>query len=168
MKNWIKSTITTTFFFFCFAGAFIITASAGEYHSLKNIKSVDTIFDFRDGKPGSAVIHLKLVHDTFKDQAIRAVSEKPKFAVVFMASSVLLLSNERYKFSDSERKKLAEFDEIISAMAKDGIRLEVCMFAANLFKVDPETIAPEIHRVNNGWISSLGYQEKGYSLIPAY
>lgn len=168
MKNWIKSIITTAIFFLCLAGVYIIPVSAGEYDSLKNIQSADTIFDFRDGKPGSAVIHLKLVHDTFKDQAVRAVSEKPNFAVVFMASSVLLLSSERYKFSDSERKMLDEFDEIISAMAKDGIRLEVCMFAANLFKVDPKTIAPEIHQVDNGWISSLGYQEQGYSLIPAY
>lgn len=168
MKNSIILSVTTAFFYLCLAGAFVIPASAGEYISLKGIKSVDTIFDFRDGKPGSALIHLKLIHNTFKDQAIRDVSEKPQFAVVFMASSVLLLSSERYKFSDSDKKKLVEFDETISAMAKDGIRLEVCMFAANLFKVAPETIASEIHQIENGWISSLGYQEKGFSLIPAY
>lgn len=168
MKKPIISSITAVLFILCLTAFFAIPASAGEYESLKGIKSVNTVFDFRDGKTESAVIHLKLIHDTFKDQAIRAVSEKPEFAVVFMASSVLLLSNERDEFSDSEKEQLAEFDETISAMAKDGIRLEVCLFAANLFGVKPETIAPEIHQVDNGWISSLGYQEKGYSLIPAY
>jgi intracellular sulfur oxidation DsrE/DsrF family protein len=59
-------------------------------------------------------------------------------------------------------------DKIIAAMAKDGIRLEVCLFAAKVLGVNPDSIAPEIHRVGNGWIASLGYQQKGYSLIPVY
>ena len=57
---------------------------------------------------------------------------------------------------------------MISAAAKDGIRLEVCMYAVKFFGVNPESISKEIHRVGNGWISSLGYQQKGYSLVPAY
>jgi len=27
---------------------------------------------------------------------------------------------------------------------------------------------PEIKHVSNGWISLIGYQAKGYSLVPAY
>jgi hypothetical protein len=41
-------------------------------------------------------------------------------------------------------------------------------FAANFFNVDPETISPLISRVDNGWISSIGYQAKGYQLVPVY
>ena len=59
-------------------------------------------------------------------------------------------------------------DKVISAMSKDGIKLEICMFAANLFGVASESVSPEINRVHNGWISSMGYQAKGYALIPAY
>ena len=114
------------------------------------------------------MIHLQLVHATYKDQAIQAISQKPEFVVVFMDSSVLLLSNDREKFSDAEKNQLEEFDKTISAMVNDGIRLEVCLFAANLLGVKPETIASEIYQVENGWIASLGYQQKGYSLIPAY
>ena len=135
---------------------------------MKDAKSVNTVFDFRDGKVESASIHLKLIHDTYMDQSLRAVSEKPEFAVVFMASSVLLLSSDRDKFSDEEKAKLAEFDETIKAMAKDGIKLEICMFAGNLFGVRPESIAQEIEQINNGWIAALGYQQSGYSLIPVY
>jgi hypothetical protein len=66
----------------------------------------------------------------------------------------LLLSNDREKFSDAEKKRLEEFDKTMSAMAKDGIRLEVCLFAANLLGVKPETIASEVHQVANDWIAS--------------
>lgn len=168
MKNYIISARTAIFIILCLAGFFIIPVSAEQYESLKGVKSVNTIFDFRDGNTGTALIHLKLVHDTYKDQAIEAISPKPEFVVVFMDTSVLLLSKDRKKFSDLDKKRLEELDKTISAMAKDGIRLEVCLFAANLLGVKPENIASEIHQVANGWIASLGYQQKGYSLIPAY
>jgi len=168
MKKSVGSTLAASFFILCLLGFFAASASAQEYEALKGIKSVNTIFDFRDGDTENALIHLKLVHDTFKDPAIRAISEKPEFVVVFMDVSVLLLSNNREKFSSEEKKLLEEFDQTIAAMAKDGIRLEVCMFAAGLLGVKPESIAPEIHPVGNGWIASLGYQQKGYSVVPAY
>ena len=168
MKNLIILSKTAVLFILCLAVFLVIPASAGQYESLKGLKSVKTIFDFRDGDTGSALIHLQLVHATYKDQAIQAISQKPDFVVVFMDSSVLLLSKDREKFSDAEKNQLEEFDKTISAMVNDGIRLEVCLFAANLLGVKPETIASEIHQVENGWIASLGYQQKGYSLIPAY
>ncbi|MGB3210011.1 MAG: DsrE family protein [Desulforhopalus sp.] len=168
MKIFITSSKIVVFFILFLAGFVINSASAEQYQGLNGVKSVNTVFDFRDGNIGSALIHLKLVHDTYKDQAIQAVSQKPEFVVVFMDSSVLLLSSDRENFSDEEKKRLEEFDTTIAVMAKDGIRLEVCLFAANLLGVKPENIASEIHQVGNGWIASLGYQQKGYSLIPAY
>jgi len=142
--------------------------NAREYDALKGVKSVNTIFDFRDGKPDSALVHLKLIHDTFKDQELKAVSQKHDFVVVFMGPSVMLLSKDREKFSPDEKKQLEQFDSTISAMAKDGVRLEMCLVAANFFKVDPGSVAPEIKLVDNGWIASLGYQQQGYSLVPVF
>ncbi len=141
---------------------------AGEYKALKDVKSVKTVFDFRDGNPEYALVHIKLLHDTFKDKAIRAVTEKPDFVVVFMAGSVKLLTSTRDSFSAEQKKYLEEMDQVIQAMADDGIRMEICSFAADFFKVDLETVTPLISRVDNGWISSLGYQSKGYALVPVY
>ena len=53
-------------------------------------------------------------------------------------------------------------------MSKDGVKLEICLFAAEVFGVDPASVLPEIKRVGNGWISLIGYQSKGYALVPAY
>ncbi len=116
----------------------------------------------------SALVHIKLVHDSYQAKAIKAVTEKPDFVVIFMDSSVKLLSNSREGFSPEEKKLLEEMDNVITAMSRDGIQMEICMFAANFFGVDPASISPLISRVENGWISSMGYQAKGYSLIPAF
>jgi len=75
----------------------------------------------------------------------------------------------RFDFLTAEEKKLLEeIDNVITAMSRDGIQMEICLFAANFFGVDPASISPLISRVDNGWISSMGYQAKGYSLIPAF
>lgn len=168
MKHTVASMAGTAVLVLSLLGFFSVPASADEYAALKGVQSVKTLFDFRDGNPETALIHLKLVHDTYKDKAILAITKKPEFVVVFMDVSVLVLSSNRGNFSAEEQAKLAEFDKTIKAMAQDGIRLEVCMFAARSLKVDPATIAPEIQRVGNGWIASMGYQQQGYAVVPAY
>lgn len=138
------------------------------YRALEGVETVDTIFDFRDADPESALGHLKLVHQTYTDEAITDIAEKPKFAVVFMARAVELLSDDRDAFSPKQQQMLEEMDRLIAEMVSDGIVVEVCLVAVDYFGVNPETISPAIERVNNGWISSLGYQHSGYALIPVY
>jgi intracellular sulfur oxidation DsrE/DsrF family protein len=163
-----KSKLRVILLFTCLLLTFAATGMAGDYRALKEVQSVKTVFDFRDGNPEYALVHIKLLHDTYKDKAIRAVTDKPDFVVIFMAGSVKLLSNNRDGFSLEQKKMLEEMDNVISAMSQDGIRMEICMFASNFFNVDPASVSPLISRVDNGWISSMGYQAKGYTLVPVY
>jgi intracellular sulfur oxidation DsrE/DsrF family protein len=139
-----------------------------DYEALKGLKEVKAIFDVRIADPKSAVEHLKLVQQTFKDKSITAVSKNPSFVVVFMGPSVKLISKNSDEFPPEDKKTLDEIVGIIAAMSKDGINLEACLVAAKAFGVDPASILPEIKHVGNGWISSIGYQANGYSLVPAY
>lgn len=54
---------------------------------------------------------------------------------------------------------------MVRQLKKDGVKMEVCLYAANVVGVDPSTILPEIDPVNNGFISTIGYQAQGYSLV---
>ena len=168
MIHHFKIAPIVTFFALLILAAVVMPANAQDYKSLEGINGVNTIFDFRESTPASVLGHLSLVHKTYKDKAIRSIDEAPEFVVVFMGPSVKLLSSDRREFSAKERATLEKMDSVISAMAEDGIRLEVCLFAVSSFGVDPESIASEINRVPNGWISSIGYQVKGYALIPVF
>ena len=148
--------------------AAIGSASAATYESLAGMKSIKAIFDVRAGNTKSAVMQLKLIHDTYKDKSIRAVSKKPSFIVAFMGPSVKLISKDKQGISPEDQKAMDEIALTVQAMAKDGIKLEVCDFAVKAFGVDPASILPEIKHVPNGWITLIGYQAKGYSLVPAY
>jgi intracellular sulfur oxidation DsrE/DsrF family protein len=152
----------------CLVIAFAAYASAEEYEVLKGMKSVKAIFDVRAATPKSGAVQLKLIHDTFKDKNLTAISKKPAFVVAFMGPSVKFISKNRDGYSAEDQKILDEIAGTVSAMAKDGIRMEICLFAAKLFGVEPGSVLPEIKQVGNGWISLIGYQAKGYSLVPAY
>ncbi len=119
--------------------------------ALKGVKSVKAIFDVRVASPKAAVIQLNLIHQTY--QQLVAENKKPGFVVSFMGPAVKLISKSRQGFGAEEQKSLDEIAVTISRMAKDGFRVEICMFAAGLFGVDPASILPEIKKVENGWIS---------------
>jgi intracellular sulfur oxidation DsrE/DsrF family protein len=148
--------------------AVVGSAFAATYESLAGMKSVKAIFDVRAANAKSAAVQIKLIHDTYKDQGIRAVSKKPLFVVAFMGPSVKLLSKDKQGFSAEDQKLMDEIAQTVQAMAKDGIKLEVCDFASKVFGVDPASILPEIKHVPNGWISLIGYQARGYSIVPVY
>jgi intracellular sulfur oxidation DsrE/DsrF family protein len=164
-KNRILVSIVVASVFMLAAVGF---ASAATYESLAGMKSVKAIFDVRAANAKSAAVQIKLIHDTYKDQGIRAVSKKPLFVVAFMGPSVKLLSKDKQGFSAEDQKLMDEIAQTVQAMAKDGIKLEVCDFASKVFGVDPASILPEIKHVPNGWISLIGYQARGYSIVPVY
>ena len=140
--------------------------SAQDYDAMKGVNNANVIFDMRDGVPKIAAVHMKLIHETYKQ--LVAMKKNPVFVVVFIGSAVKLISSNRAEFSAEDQEYLKEIADTISKMSKDGIDFEVCLAAVNYFGVDPATIQSEVKHVPNGWISEIGYQARRYSLVPVY
>jgi intracellular sulfur oxidation DsrE/DsrF family protein len=168
----MKSVSTTIILGMVLSGCLLflnaVSVFGEEYEVLKGLDSVKTVFDVRTGNPKSAAMQLDLIHLMFKDKRLRKVTEKPEFVLVFIGPAVKLISTQTEGFSPEAKEKLGKIANTISEMAKDGIKLEICLFAANALGVDPASLLPEIKHVGNGWISLIGYQAKGYSLVPVY
>ena len=144
----------------------VSTAYSEEYEGMTSVKSTKIVFDERESNPKATALHLKLVHQTYKDLA--AMKKQPAIVVMFMGPSVKLVSKNREGFSTEDNKSLDEIANTISAMSKDGIKSEICLVAVKFFNVDPASVLPEIKLVGNGWISATVYQAQGYSLVPVY
>jgi intracellular sulfur oxidation DsrE/DsrF family protein len=168
MKRESRTIMRSLFFSICLLFAVVASGFCEEYESLKGLKSIKAVFDVEIGNPASAALHLKVIHDTCKDKNIIAVSKKPATVVIFLGPSVKLISKKREGFSPEDQKQLDEIARTISEMSKDGIKLEICLVAAKLFGVDPASVLPGIKPVPNGWVSLIGYETKGYSLVPVY
>lgn len=150
---------------------FLLAATAGtgfseEYPMLKGLESVKAVFGFEIGNPQSALAHLQVIHQTYQDKNIRIGKKKPEIVVVFYGPSVKLASKNRGGVSAADRKIVEEYANTISAMARDGVKFEICLIALKFAGVDPSSVMPEIKVVGNGWISVIVYQAGGYSLVP--
>ncbi len=142
-----------------------VSSFASQYNALKGLDSVRAVFDVRVGNPKVAAVHLDLIHKTFKDPNLHINSKKPEVIVVFMGPAVKLVSKTREGLAPEAAAHLDTIAGIVSKMAKDGIKLEICVAAVELMGIDPDSILPEINKVDNGWISAIGYQLNGYALI---
>ena len=168
MKKRSKSTVLALTFLIGLLSTTAVGFASQEGDALKGLKSVKAIFDFRTGNLKVASVMLGAIHETYKGKDITAVTNKPQFMVVFLGPSVKLITNNREGVSPEDHKILDAIAERISAMAKDGIKLEICLFAARMFQVDPATVYSDIKHTENGVISLIGYQAKGFSLVPIY
>jgi uncharacterized protein len=140
-------------------------AQEQEYEAMEGVESVvKTAFDFRVGDSEAALGHLNLIHAMLDDPSMMRGGQKPEMVVVFIGPSVELVSTKGMGMGPGPGSRSAIADKI-SAMDEDGVRFEICMTAAHALEVTPESILPEIVQVGNGWISLIGYQQNGYSLI---
>jgi intracellular sulfur oxidation DsrE/DsrF family protein len=159
-----------------FSGLFIVlvvilsafNSAAADYDMLQGLKSFNAVVDMRSGKPKSLALQLDLIHQMYKDASVRKVTENPDFVIIFIGPSVKLVSTNTEGFSAEDKMTVAKIAKTISAMAKDGIKFEICLIAVDLLGVDRTSILPEIKLVGNGWISLVGYQHLGYGLVPVY
>ena len=168
MKRESRTIMIGLFFSIGLSFAVVASGSCQEYEALKGLKAVKAVFDVRISNPASAALQLKLIHDTCKDKNIMAVTKNPSAVVIFIGPSVKLISKKREGFSSEEQKQLDEIARTVAEMSKDGIKIEICLFAAKVFGVDPASVLPGIKHVPNGWVSLIGYEAHGYSLVPAY
>jgi len=140
-------------------------AVSGEYTALNGIKGVKAVFDVSLGSPKVANIVFWAVQNVYKDKSVRSLKEPPQVAVVFHGPAVKLISTDREGFKSSDTEMLDKFAGMIRQMKKDGVKLEVCEYALKVLNVKPDTILPEVDLVGNGFISVVGYQSQGYSVV---
>jgi len=143
------------------------TAYSAGNQSLRDLKTVRAVIDFRTGNPKKALLYLTLIGDTYQERDLRTVTTHPEFLVNFGGESVKLLAKDTKEYSPEEQTTIDEIKEKISTLANEGIKFEYCIYGAKLFGVEPANV-PGMSVVDNGWVSLIGYQSSGYSLVPAY
>ncbi|MFC1845463.1 DsrE family protein [Thermodesulfobacteriota bacterium] len=169
MKKNNKSLLQKLFAIFImslFLALQVLPTVAGEYdNALKDVKGVKVIFNVSSGDPGFANIVFWAVRNTYQDEAVSTLQEKPKVAIVFHGPVVKLLSSDRSGFDKEDNTEIDKFQATLQQMKKEGVKLEVCIYAVKVLGLDPATIMPEIDQVGNGFISVAGYQAQGYTVV---
>lgn len=143
-------------------------ASAEEYkntRALSGLSVVKAYFDVNTGVPAKLKSKLLFIDRSYEQLLQSGVT--PEFIVGFRsaASNFVTKGDEDYVFDDDEIAAKKKVHEWIRIFKKRGIIMEQCMLSAEIYEIDPQDFLPELEPVNNGYVSMIGYQTKGYSQI---
>ena len=117
------------------------------------------------GNPKVANIVFWAVKNAYEAPEVRALSKAPNIAIVFHGPAVKLLSSDEALFNGADWAEVEKFQETLRQMKKDGVKMEICLYAAKVMGVDQATVIPEIDHVDNGFVSVIGYQMQGYAVV---
>lgn len=129
--------------------------------ALKGVAQGKGVFMVSLDNPQKMALYLKVIagtHDNFKRQGVA-----PDLKVVFIGASVRHLT--RTAASSESGGELARQVEQLHAK---GVRLEICAIATELFGIDNADLLKPLNVINDGFISTIGYQTQGYQLVPVY
>jgi intracellular sulfur oxidation DsrE/DsrF family protein len=104
-----------------------------------------------------------------KPTVASAWNEKPTVLLLaFRGPAVTLVSTERDRFDLADFDALDQIADHIADLQMLGVRMEACGVACRLFQVDHNTLLDGIKPVGNTFVSLIGYQARGYAIIPIH
>jgi intracellular sulfur oxidation DsrE/DsrF family protein len=156
-------------FLFCVV-VFVIQMSASAFaggydNALKGVNNYDAVFEVTQGNPEIANIVFWAVRNAYQVSEVKGLARAPSVAIVFHGPAVKLLSADKTPFNGAQWAEVEKFQQTLREMKADGVKLEICLYAAKVMGVDRATILPEIDQVGNGFVSVIGYQMQGYAVV---
>ena len=149
----------------CFTLTSTHALATGYDNALKGIKSYDAVFEVTQANPKVANIVFWAVKNSYEASEVKDLAKDPNIVVVFHGPAVKMLSTDRSHFNGADWAEVEKFQTTLRQMKQDGVKLEICLYAAKGMGVGKDTIIPEIDHVGNGFVSVIGYQMQGYGVV---
>lgn len=135
--------------------------------ALEGVTEGKVVWDINAENPVKLSRQLQVIARTYDDLLRQNV--KPLMVFTFRGLSTTFITQDNSKFSGEALEAVALIQSTLQNLTnKDGITLEVCAIASNRMGVAPEALLECTPLVGNTFCSLIGYQAKGYALIPVY
>ncbi len=135
--------------------------------ALKNVNEGKVVWDVTVGNPKKLLLMLKVIEETYYDLINQNV--KPDMVFAFHGPVMKLITTESPDLALDEEEAHEEVLELLTSFSqKRGVKMESCSISSRLLNIENDTIISEIKPVGNTFVSLIGYQKQGYSLIPIY
>lgn len=147
--------------------ALALAQKPDDAHALSGVKSGKVAWDITVGNPARLLAYLGVIEETYDDLKRQGV--EPDMVFTFHGPVLNLISTDR---TDVPLDQEADYDRVAqhlrALMDQPGVRMEACSVATRLRGLDSDKFLDGIHYVGNTFVSQIGYQAKGYALIPIY
>lgn len=161
-----KTWIAVSLLLITLTGAgFAAEAPLDDHAALTGLKQTHAVFDITTANPKKLKFYLNLIAESAA--SVRAQGVEPVFVLAFRGPATRYISSARDQMDPEQAEVADQIADTLDRLSKlPEVTLEQCGIAAKVLKVKRETIHPGVHVVGNSWISLMGYQNRGYALIP--
>lgn len=135
--------------------------------ALSGVTVGKVVWDVNIGDARKLVLYLQVIQETYDDLVRQGAT--PEMVFAFRGRSVKLISTDREDVPLEGHMHLDAVAELLADLnARPSVHMEACSVACRLFEVKTEDLLPKITAVGNTFVSLIGYQAKGYAVIPIY
>lgn len=140
------------------------TVQAGDTPALKGVNKGKVVWNITMTEPEPLAGQMRVIHQTYKD--LKAAGIEPQMVLGFHSQNVRYLAEDLSDLSLDKLDAVKRFnDNLNKLMELDGVRVEACAIANRFYGVADDAIRSRIEVVDNGYVSFVGYQQKGYGMI---
>ncbi|PLX70705.1 MAG: hypothetical protein C0602_04145 [Denitrovibrio sp.] len=146
---------------------FLILFTLTAYARPDSLQGVDTakfVVDLNQARANILKTRLSLILETMDNIEDYAVKTTVVVAVRGPDSRFMTVNDSYIAPGDIELK--ADIAELLDKLVKRGVKLEQCAVALRMLNISKKDINPQIQVVKNGYVSLIGYQNKGYAILP--
>ncbi|MCA1790780.1 MAG: DsrE family protein [Thioalkalivibrio sp.] len=134
--------------------------------ALEGVERGKVVFDINNSSASSLNLYLAVIRETHDDLVKQGV--EPDILLAFRGPAVTLVSTDRERFDLADFDALDQIADHIADLQMLGVQMEGCGVATRLFQIDNQTLLDGIEPVGNTFVSLIGYQARGYAVIPIY
>ncbi len=135
--------------------------------ALNGVTEGKVVWDINAENPVKLSRQLQAITQTYDDLLNQGV--KPMMVFTFRGPSTTFITQDNSQFSGEVLAAVELIQSSLRNLAdKKGVTLEVCAIASNRMGITPEALLECTPLVGNTFCSLIGYQAKGYALIPVY
>ncbi|MCV6636129.1 DsrE family protein [Candidatus Albibeggiatoa sp. nov. NOAA] len=165
----LRSLVVSTCISLCLLFNTAYAEQPNDAASLKDIAVGKAVFDINiaGNNAQKLALYLKVIEETY--DGLVAQNVQPDILLAFRGSSVQMIStNQPEDMALDTEEQLEQVAELLKGLAEKGVKFEACSVATRVFNVANDSLLPNIQAVGNTFISLIGYQAKGYAVIPIY
>ncbi|MBU0947060.1 MAG: hypothetical protein KJ804_03020 [Proteobacteria bacterium] len=132
--------------------------------ALSGLTTARVYFDLNIGIPEKLLVRLTLIDKTLSQ--LQAAGVKTEAVIAFRGKASKFVTQGDWYVEKDELAAKTAVHNWLQKFARQGIAMEQCLIAAELNGISAKDFRPELTITQNGYISMLAHQQKGFTQIP--
>lgn len=135
-----------------------------DIRALENLSAIKAYFDIKADSAAKVEKRLLWINDIYEEMKQKGI--KATFIIGIRSHASFYVTKGDEYIYEEDLSTTGKIEKWLKDFVKLGVHVEQCGLSAKLYDIDPKDFFPEVTVVKNGYISMIGYQNKGYAYVP--